>query len=126
MNGTNQTVTASTWTKLAWSKVVFDTNSNFASNRYTPTVAGKYLITASMRCADNTSYCPVAIYKNGSEYQEGSLPATLAAPITSNATAIIDMNGSTDYVEAYGYDGGGTTISGYTELTNFSGAMLTP
>jgi RHS repeat-associated protein len=96
-NGTNQTVTASTWTKLTWSNVVFDSNNNFASSTYTPTVAGKYMITASMRCNDNTSYCPVAIYKNGSEYAEGTLPATVGAPVTSSVTSIIDMNGSTDY-----------------------------
>jgi hypothetical protein len=46
-NGTNQTVSSPTsgaWTKLTWSTESFDTNNNFANDRFTPTVAGTYII----------------------------------------------------------------------------------
>jgi hypothetical protein len=39
-NGTAQTVTGSTETKLTWSTEVFDTNNNFAGDKFTPTVPG--------------------------------------------------------------------------------------
>jgi hypothetical protein len=36
------------------------------------------------------------------------------------------MNGTTDYVEGYVYDTGGTTINGTIALTNFTGALIAP
>ena len=41
------------------------------------------------------------------------------------ATAIIDMNGSTDYVEAYVYSNG-TVAQGTAQFTYFQGSMLAP
>ena len=128
-NGTNQTVTASTFTKLTWSNVVFDTNSNFASNKFTPTVAGKYLFAAKVRCNDTMNDgCISSVYKNGAEVARVSSGASGVGTQTYDAiaTVILDMNGTTDYVEAYGYDGGGTTVSGSSAFTYFTGSMLAP
>ena len=52
-NGTDQTVTASVTTLLTWSTETYDTNNNFASNRFAPTVPGKYLIMVNAQCNDN-------------------------------------------------------------------------
>jgi hypothetical protein len=121
--GTDQTITASTITKLTWSTEKFDTNNNFASNRFTPTVPGKYLVILNMFCTDGSSGCSDYIYKNGVNQAEAFNTAYDPAVTVS---AIIDMNGTTDYLEAYGWNTNGTNISGNAALTFFSGIWLAP
>ena len=74
-NAINQTLTASVWTKVAFTTEEFDTNSNFdsATNyRFTPTVAGKYLLSGiiGFLSVSNGEYAQGAIYKNGSLYKQ--------------------------------------------------------
>ena len=102
-NGTNQTVTNNVTTLLTWSTETFDTNNNFASNRFTPTVAGKYLISLSVFCTGTGNYCLAYIYKNGSAIAIGQIQNTSTwNDVTATATAVVDMNGSSDYLEGYG------------------------
>lgn len=121
-NGTDQTITASTNTMLTWSTEVFDTNNNFASNRFTPTEAGKYLIVVSARCAQ-PGMCIPSIYKNGTLYAQTQWTNHGFGDQAPQATAIIDMNGSGDYVEAFIYSTG-TVIGGTPERTYFSGSQV--
>ena len=124
-NGTNQTVTTNSYTKIQFNHKAFDTNSNFdaATNyRYTPTIAGKYLITLTVNCSDSGAECDGYIYKNGSVYEVSE--SYNSAVHMATATAVIDMNGTTDYVEGYAYNGGGTTLYGASTKTNMSGALL--
>jgi hypothetical protein len=101
-NGTDQTVTASTFVKLTWPHTLFDTTGDFASDRYTPTIPGKYLFTAQANCTDATSGCSIWIYKNGSALLTGYQGnATTSAGGNINISNIVSMNGSTDYVEVY-------------------------
>jgi hypothetical protein len=124
-NGVAETVTAGTWTKLTFSTKSYDTNSNYSTstNKFTPTVAGKYLITVSIRCNDSTNGCIAGIWKNGSEYEEGIYNSNNSTQ-TSEVNALIDMNGTTDYLEAYAADNGGTNINGGTNVTYFSGTLI--
>lgn len=122
-NGTNQSVTANAYTKLTWSSETFDTNNNFASDRFTPTVAGQYYFSASILCNDTPSTCQASLYKNGSPVAEG---VSRGAGSQGQVNAILDMNGSTDYVEIYIYDASATTIEGTSRFTYFSGSMLAP
>ena len=64
-NNADQTVPAATNTLITWSQEDLDTNNNFASNRFTPTVAGYYQVNASLRCVDGATRCDVTIRKNG-------------------------------------------------------------
>ncbi|HEX2842103.1 tail fiber domain-containing protein [Hyphomicrobium sp.] len=123
-NGTNQTVTASTWTKLTWSSEVFDTNNNFdtGTSRFTPTVPGKYLVYLTVHCSGGGD-CMAGIYKNGAT---NSFSITnRAANSYAYATTIIEMNGTTDYLEGWAYSAG-TTIGGGAVNTHFEGALLGP
>ena len=120
--GTAQTVPANATTKLTWSNEVFDTNDNFANNRFTPTVAGKYIVTASLYCNSAATWCQIYIYKNGTNISSNFDRTSVDTSVS--ATIVVDMNGSTDYLEIYGRNGGSTSISGDTTLTNFSGALL--
>lgn len=121
-NGTDQTVTASTNTKLTWSTEVFDTNNDFASDRFTPTVAGKYLIVVSARCAQ-PGMCVPSIYKNGALLAQTQWTSHNIGDQAPQATAIIDMNGAGDYVEAYIFSSG-TLIGGTADRTYFSGSQI--
>ena len=44
----NTNISSSTWTKITLDTKLYDTNSNFASSRFTPTVAGYYQINAQV------------------------------------------------------------------------------
>lgn len=122
-NGTNQTVSTNTTTKLTWSNEVYDTNNNFASDKFTPAIAGKYLVMAAVLCTDSTGHCMANIYKNGSVVAQGAAKSS-DPDKTGFISIIVDMNGSTDYLEAYGYNGGGTTISGAAINTFFTGTLI--
>ena len=113
---TDQSVTSGAQTLVVWGSELFDTNSNFASNRFTPTVAGYYQINASIRCqATNKTNSAVAIFKNGTLYVNGNdaVGVTTSSAQTHTVSAIVFLNGSTDYVEIYG------TVSGTTPLIQF-------
>ena len=106
----NQSLTDNTYAKVALQTEVLDTNSNFDSSsnyRFTPTVAGKYYFegqTFNMG-SDNTSVrnIYVSIYKNGSQYKESRINfhGSEITFGTIQVSAILDMNGSSDYVELY-------------------------
>ena len=109
-SNTAQSLTDNTYAKVALQTEVLDTNSNFDSSsnyRFTPTVAGKYYFegqTFNMG-SDNTSVrnIYVSIYKNGSQYKESRINfhGSEITFGTFQVSAILDMNGSSDYVELY-------------------------
>ena len=116
------------WTKLPYDTEQFDTNSNYdaANSRFTPTVAGYYQINASMTyvgAAAPGSNSPIGIWKNGSWYATGSGGSTGGCYLS--VTALIPMNGTTDYLEVYAYQNSGSTLtSGASGVYQFSGALV--
>jgi len=132
-SGSAQSISSSTWTKAQVNTEDFDTANAFDSTtnyRFTPQVAGYYAITASISYDSSSSFGVgnfAAIYKNGSNYRVASVyvtsGATAAIPCVS---AIVYLNGSTDYVELYGYvqGGGGMLYATTYSSTAFSGALV--
>jgi hypothetical protein len=119
-------VSNATFTKVAYATEEFDTSSNYdtANSRFTPTVAGYYLVSASINytgasIGGNNSL--LAIYKNGSWFKTGS-GGSLSYYQTS---ALIYMNGSTDYLEVYAYQssGGSLTVVA-SNVYQFSGVLV--
>jgi hypothetical protein len=112
-----QSLTTATFTKIQFSSEEFDTNSNYdsATNyRFTPTVAGYYQVNLAVGFAAAASgICLITIYKNGSRFKDGSIIANANLGPLCVASALIYFNGSTDYVEGYGYQtsGGNLTVS---------------
>jgi len=97
-----QSLTGFAFTKLALNTEEFDTNNNFDSTtnyRFTPTVAGYYQINGQVSFNATVNAPQLVIYKNGSGFKNSSNPGT---GNWSNISALIYMNGSTDYVELYG------------------------
>jgi hypothetical protein len=116
-----------TFTKVNFDTEEFDTNSNFASSRFTPTVAGYYQINSVVGFASGTSKTELAIYKNGSIYKYGMYP-NLSTSETNFTTisSLIYLNGSADYVEIYGYQFSGGALNTVTNSSNtwFNGCMV--
>jgi hypothetical protein len=112
----DQTVSFSTLTKINITSEIFDTNSNYdtANSRFTPTVAGYYQVNGALSGLGSTTLTRalVLLYKNGTEYSRGvNIAATLSntTPAIVTTSEIVYMNGSTDYIELYGFlTGSGT------------------
>ena len=134
----NQSISDATNTKVQFNTEVFDTANAFDSStnyRFTPQTAGKYFVYTSVRCqsANNNQLRSSAlfIYKNNSNYAEawnlfwdnGIRSSTL-----TKAT-VVDMNGSSDYLEVFGYiDASDNSIDGIIggsdRVTNFGAYLL--
>lgn len=126
----NQTLTSSTSTKVQFSNETFDTTGNYdpvTNYRWTPNVAGNYLINYNIAVATNAGAATYtqSIYKNGVSYSFSTQQDTFTSGLTYSFqfSIIVPMNGTTDYLEAY--------ISINTGVTNsiisssiFSGALL--
>ena len=108
----NQSISDNTATKVQCNTELFDTGGmydNSTNYRFTPTVAGKYFVYGTIcsfggDAANELNMSRVFIYKNGSLYKD-SYSDYSGSPIYSKADfngAVIDMNGSSDYVELYG------------------------
>jgi len=114
VNGsTGVSVTSGSFTKIVLDTEEYDTNSNFDTSnyRFTPTVAGYYQINAGVTMASPDTGCAAYLYKNGSGYQWGSSRGTANMFPTATTTTLVYMNGSTDYLELYIYNGHGTTLT---------------
>ena len=104
--GSNQNVTTQTNTKVQLNTEEFDTANAFDSTtnyRFTPQVAGYYQITGHIE-ADGTGVtrCFCTIYKNGSQYKGGNDGVQTAA-YRAVVNSLVYLNGSTDYIELYGW-----------------------
>ena len=126
----NQTgVSAATFTKITFNTIAspgFDTNSNFntSTNRFTPTMAGYYLVTVQVQTGSGSPTQQVcAVYKNGSAYMYGN-NVVATAPQVLNVTALVYCNGSTDYLEGWGYQStAGSFLSG-SSASMFQAVMV--
>jgi hypothetical protein len=105
------TISDDTFTKVQFDTEVYDTDScydNSTNYRFTPTVAGKYFVHFSLIAESDTArrieYANFTIYKNGSE-EIRVTPVYSADNISWQATGVIgkviEMNGTTDYLEMY-------------------------
>ena len=113
--GNTQTCAGDTATKIQCNTERFDTNNNYdnATNyRFTPTVAGYYLTTASFYYSSYTagSFVNLTFYKNGSGYQEVARVTPNVSYGTIGGSCLVYLNGSTDYIELYWYSAGGSSI----------------
>ncbi len=110
------TFSDNTATKVTGFSEDFDTDNNFASDRFTPTTAGKYFVTVTGNIQGVTNYDmyngKISIYKNGSEVlQNGSQgnASSRSHRYGLSLSLTVDMNGSSDYLEMYVYlDNSGT------------------
>ena len=132
-SNTNQSLTDNTYAKVNLQTEILDTDSNFSSSRFTPTTAGKYYFEGQARGLSSSNSALrnmyTAIYKNGYIYKESRIlyhgqEITLSSVQVS---AIIDMNGTSDYVELYSavdVISGSASLSEGTKANYFLGYRL--
>ena len=114
-NGTTS-IASSTLTTLTFATEIFDTNNNFASNTFTPTVAGYYQINFGMSYASapaGQAYCQLR--KNGIFYSN-AVQSSGGYLNSHTGSVLVYMNGTTDYLTVVCAQFGGTTISADTVI----------
>ena len=118
-----------TWTKVIYNAEGFDTASCYDSTtnyRFTPNVAGYYQISAMTRFGSITAtIIGFSIHKNGSFYATGGGSAVSSGYVYPSVSALVDLNGTTDYVEIYTYQNSGgsaTTDNGFNYV--FTGCLM--
>ena len=118
----NQTITTNVFTKILFQTEEFDTNSNFASSTFTPTVAGFYQVQVAVGQSTSTTGTQPAIYKNGTIYKRVVCRATDSS---AEVVALVYCNGSTDYIEGYGLLSGTTpATTSSSDITFFQACLV--
>jgi hypothetical protein len=128
-----QTITSGTQQKVQFQVEEYDTNSNFANSRFTPTASGIYQFNAEVRFDGSfgTGESMIVLYKNGAEHKRGwnasgvNWASSLGAmTISTQAMA----NGTGDFFEIYVQQTSGGNLNITTvnnpAITWFNGCML--
>jgi hypothetical protein len=122
-----QSVPATTFTKVEFQTKEFDTDLAFdavTNYRFQPNIAGYYQISGRIgTTAPFSANSLVLIYKNGTAFKPGVQVNSSSYGL--NVSALIYMNGSSDYIELYAYLGSALTLAGTTD-NYFQGAMIRP
>jgi hypothetical protein len=106
----DQSISDNVNTKVLANTEVFDTDScydNSTNYRFTPNVAGKYYVYGSIGFDISTATAAdylISIKKNDSTYRAffEDPPNNVLGVKTMTIFAIVDMNGTTDYLELFG------------------------
>ena len=127
----DQSVSDAVVTKVQFDTEVLDTDNcydNSTNYRFTPTVAGKYFVFARIMALQtsnsNLGNAINFIYKNGTVISRAQIDFTAnrAKNGSIDNNFIVDMNGSSDYLEVFGSvnvsSGGSPRFYGDTAVTN--------
>jgi hypothetical protein len=113
--GSSQSITSGTdvkvqhTTELADADGVFDSVTNY---RMTPTVSGTFLVVTAVEFVnlDTNDYAESQIWKTGSKVAYVRIPiAGTGVNRSSTCSALVTVNGSTDYIEHYVHHDHGTS-----------------
>jgi hypothetical protein len=124
-----QSISVSSFTKITLNNEIFDTASAFDSTtnyRFTPQVAGYYQINGQVFFTGAaTGFAQAAIYKNGTRYNYGSSASNNTSIGSQCVIAdLIYFNGSTDYVELYGWQNSAGSLNTFTAGNFLSGCLV--
>lgn len=102
-------IPTATFTKILFDVEEIDNNSNFASNRFTVTIPGKYFINlrATFLTVTDTKIVSCAIYKNGSLAEFCTNVAGATNDVSAFVFGMFDCV-ATDYFEGYCYHENGS------------------
>ena len=125
--GPPQSLANNTWTKANFGHEVVDTDNCFASSRFTPDVAGWYIINCSILTSSTSTTWSNRIRKNsGTSISEAVHISTAGNAAALQNSAIVYLNGSSDYVEIDNKQNSGSTIYGpqISFTCYFNGALV--
>jgi hypothetical protein len=112
-------------TKVTFDTEDWDTNNNFASSRFTPTVAGYYQINAQVQPAASYTGGWIGIYKNGSVWRFGNYINTAVSFGGFVVSSLVYCNGTTDYIEIYAaFTTSQATTNATAAFTWFNGCLV--
>jgi hypothetical protein len=130
-NGSNQSVSNTTNTKITFNDEEFDTTSDYdtTNSRFTPSVAGYYNFNTQTHIdsANSTGKVEVKLFKNGSFYSYIDVKDDASPNFSAGGADLAYANGSTDYFEIYVYHnfGSARNILQYTsKLTTFQAHLV--
>ena len=120
---------SSTWTKIALNAITFDADANFDTTNYKfqPTVAGYYFFGWTADLGGSFTLAITQLYKNGTGYSRAAGVSVAHNEIYSTGTALVYLNGTSDYVELYAYtalSSGAGTIYGGALITHLHGTLV--
>ena len=121
---TAQTFANGVATEIVYSTEDYDTANAYdtSTGRFTPQEAGKYFCSAWFRLNTNTNLLNVEciIFKNGSITSANPFSSIYNDHInTSFISGIVTLNGSSDYVSAFGAQYSGSSIDTWTNGNGF-------
>ena len=119
---TATSISGGVFTKVTQNVEEFDTNNNFASSRFTPTVAGYYQVSGGFQAGTAASNLVIYVYKNGAVYK--NIGVNIAATNWAYGSCLVYCNGSTDYIELYFNSAVLNTANPTQQSTYFQAAMI--
>jgi hypothetical protein len=127
----NQSIGSGSLTKMQCNIEEFDTAGyydNATNYRFTPLVAGYYQISgaAQLNYTSGSLSSFICIYKNGAAFKFGSNTMNTNVYQQVCVSALIYLNGSTDYVEMWAQQnsGGSANIGGNQNTSYFQGILV--
>jgi hypothetical protein len=126
-SASNQSVNTDSTTEIVLDVENFDTGSNFASNRFTATVAGYYQVHGSLtvQAPEDQKYYITILAKNTNRFAQETVTASGTSDICSSVSSIVYL-GVGDYVNMYLYHNstGAINVLKGAYLTQFSVAKI--
>ena len=119
---TGTTSCTPTLNKIALAAETFDPATAFdtTTSRFQPLVAGYYQLNGCAQFASSLYAVRVAIYKNGALHSYGAVATT---GTSAGISDLVYLNGSTDYVELFGYSSTTQNAVASGDQTYFSGSL---
>lgn len=110
----DQSLATATWTKLTMATVEIDTTVTYstANSRWTPKVPGWYQVEGAVeiKVGVTSQSARMALYKNGTLMKSGPISRMSGTgPCGASVATLIYMNGTTDYLEGWGYQDTGSS-----------------
>ena len=126
---TSQSASGGRYTKAQFRSKELDTANcfdNVTNFRFTPNVAGYYQVSSTLRfTALGVGEWVAIIYKNGVAFKSGSASyTTVSGNGQSHVSALVYLNGSSDYVEVFAYSDPVMTIVASQVGSFFQAAMV--
>ena len=106
-----QNISSSSVTKVTWDTENYDVGGNFASDKFTAPIAGKYHMNALLTMSTIVAGAGIGLiwYKNGSVFRSGHHQSTeINITFSLQASGIFDL-AADDYIEIYVFQGSGST-----------------
>ena len=125
----SQSIPNNTYTKLTFGTELLDSDGTFTANRFTPAVAGNYLINYSIYydVVDNTETMSLKLFKNGNgdnASERTNMAVATNSDLTVSGTYLIYLDAD-DYIELWTKQNSGSTATAYAGNTTFSGFKVT-